>query len=124
VTLISSVVARAAIVNLVIEQGTDFSHIVGLTNSDGSVFNLTGYDARMQIRSTVTAATTLYELTVSNGRIELNAIAGQLRLNIPSAVTAAMTWRSGVYDLEIISGTSIVTRIMQGNATLSLEVTR
>lgn len=123
-TLISSVVARAAIVNLVIEQGTDFSHIVGLTNSDGSVFNLTGYDARMQIRSTVTAATTLYELTVSNGRIELNAIAGQLRLNIPSAVTAAMTWRSGVYDLEIISGTSIVTRIMQGNATLSLEVTR
>lgn len=123
-TLISSVVARAAIVNLVIEQGTDFSHIVGLTNSDGSVFNLTGYDARMQIRSTVTTATTLYELTVSNGRIELNAIAGQLRLNIPSAVTAAMTWRSGVYDLEIISGTSIVTRIMQGNATLSLEVTR
>jgi len=124
VTLISSVVARAAIVNLVIEQGADFSHIVGLTNSDGSVFDLTGYDARMQIRSTVTTATTLYELTVSNGRIELNAIAGQLRLNIPSAVTAAMTWRSGVYDLEIVSSGGIVTRIMQGNATLSLEVTR
>ena len=123
-TLISSVVARAATVNLVIEQGTDFSHIVGLTNSDGSVLNLTGYDARMQIRSTVTAATTLYELTVSNGRISVNALAGQLTLNIPSAVTAAMTWRSGVYDLEIISGTSVVTRIMQGNATLSLEVTR
>lgn len=123
-TLISSVVARAAIVNLVIEQGTDFSHIVGLTNSDGSVFNLTGYDARMQIRSTVSTATILYELTVSNGRIELSALAGQLRLNIPSAVTAAMTWRSGVYDLEIVSGAGIVTRIMQGNATLSLEVTR
>lgn len=123
-TLISSVVARAAIVNLVIEQGTDFSHIVGLTNSDGSVFNLTGYDARMQIRSTVSAATILYELTVGNGRIELSALAGQLRLNIPSAVTAAMTWRSGVYDLEIISGAGVVTRVMQGNATLSLEVTR
>lgn len=123
-TLISSVVARAATVNLVIEQGTDFSHIVGLTNSDGSVFNLTGYDARMQIRSTVTTATTLYELTVSNGRIEVNALAGQLRLNIANAVTAAMTWRSGVYDLEIISAGGIVTRIMQGNTTLSLEVTR
>lgn len=123
-TLISSVVARAATVNLVIEQGSDFSHIVGLTNSDGSVFNLTGYDARMQIRPTVASTTVLYELTVGNGRIELNALAGQLRLNIGSAVTAAMTWRSGVYDLEIISGAGVVTRIMQGNATLSLEVTR
>lgn len=123
-TLISSVVARAATVNLVIEQGTDFSHIVGLTNDDGSVFNLTGYDARMQIRSTVATAAILYELTVSNGRIEVNAGAGQLRLNIGNAVTSAMTWRSGVYDLEIISSGGIVTRIMQGNATLSLEVTR
>lgn len=123
-TLISSVVARAATVNLVIEQGADFSHIVGLTNSDGSVFDLTGYDARMQIRSSVATITTLYELTVSNGRIELNELAGQLRLNIPNAVTTAMTWRSGVYDLEIISGAGLVTRIMQGNATLSLEVTR
>lgn len=122
--LTSSVVARAATVNLVIEQGTDFSHIVGLTNADGSVFVLTSYDARMQIRPTVASSTITYELTVSNGRIEVNGVAGQLRLNIPSAVTSAMTWRSGVYDLEIISSTGVVTRIMQGNATLSLEVTR
>lgn len=123
-TLISSVVARAATVNLVIEQGADFSHIVGLIHDDGSVLDLTGYSARMQIRSTVATITTLYELTVANGRIELNALAGQLRLNIPNTVTAAMTWRSGVYDLEIVSGAGVVTRVMQGNATLSLEVTR
>lgn len=123
-TLISSVVARAATINLVIEQGTDFSHIVSLQNDDGSVLNLTGYDARMQIRSTVSTASVLTELTVGNGGIEVNALAGQLRLNIDNATTSAMTWRSGVYDLEIISGAGVVTRVMQGNATLSLEVTR
>ena len=123
-TLISSVIARAATVNLVIEQGANFSHIVGLTNSDGSIFNLTGYEARMQIRPTVASSTVLLELTVVNGRISVNAPAGQLTLSISNADTAAMTWRSGVYDLELISGAGIVTRIMQGNATLSLEVTR
>ncbi len=123
-TLISSTVARAATVNLVIEQGTDFSHLVGIQNADGSIFPLTGYTARMQIRPTVDSITVLLELTVANGRISVNAIAGQLTLAIANADTAAVTWRSGVYDLEIVSGGGVVTRIMQGNATLSLEVTR
>lgn len=122
--VISSVVARAATVNLVIEQGADFSHIVGLTNSDGSIFVLTDYDARMQIRTTVSTETVLHELTVSNGGIVINELAGQLTLVISNADTTLMTWRSGVYDLEIISDLGIVTRIMQGSATLSPEVTR
>lgn len=123
-TLISSTVTRAATVNLVIEQGTDFSHIVGIQNSDGSVFTLTGYDARMQIRSTVDSSVVLAELTVSNGRISVNASAGQLTLRIVNTDTTLMSWRSAVYDLEIISSGGVVTRIMQGNATLSPEVTR
>lgn len=122
--LISSTVARAATVNLVIEQGTDFSHVVGLTNSNGSIFPLTGYDARMQIREQASSITVLFELTVGNGRIVVNGAAGQLTLKIANADTSLLSWRSGVYDLEIISSSGVVTRIMQGNATLSLEVTR
>lgn len=123
-TLISSTVARAATVNLVFEQGTDFSHIVGIQNPDGSIFALTGYSARMQVRPTVDSGTLLFELTVGNGRVAINTLTGQITLTVSSADTTLMTWRSGVYDLEIVSGSSVVTRIMQGNATLSLEVTR
>jgi hypothetical protein len=39
------------------------------------------------------------------------------------AQTAALT-SDGVYDLEIISDTDFVTRILQGDFRLSLEVTR
>lgn len=123
-TLISSTIARAATVNLVFEQGADFTHLVGLQNDDGSIFSLTGYTARMQVRPTVASSTILFELTVGNGRISVNAVAGQISLIVSSTDTAAMTWRSGVYDLEIVSGGGVVTRIMQGNATLSPEVTR
>lgn len=122
--LISSVIARAATVTLIIEQGTDFFHIVSLTNADGSAFDLTGYDARMQIRATVESVTPLVSFTVANSRIAINVLTGQITLSLTNTDTTAMTWRSGVYDLEIISGTGVVTRIMQGNATLSLEVTR
>lgn len=122
--VVSSTVARAAVVDLVFQQGTDFSHIVGLTNSDGSIFPLTGYTARMQVREFAYSSTILLELSTANGKIEINGPAGQLVLEIPNTETAAFTWRSGVYDLEITSSLNIVTRVMEGNATVSLEVTR
>lgn len=123
-TLISSVQTRAVTVNLVFEQGADFSHIVGLQNSDGSVFSLVGYTARMQIRDLVSSTPVLLDLNTGNGRITVNGAAGQLTLTVSNADTSAFTWRSGVYDLEIISAGALVTRIMQGNATVSFEVTR
>jgi len=123
-TLVSSVQTRAATVNLVFEQGADFSHIVGLQNSDGSVFSLVGYTARMQIRELTSSALTLLDLNTGNGRITVNGAAGQLTLTVNNTDTSAFTWRSGVYDLEIVSSGGLVTRVMQGNATVNLEVTR
>lgn len=120
----SSTVARAAIVDLTIEQGADFSHIVSLKNGDGTIFPLAGYTAKMQIRQTVASASPLVELSTANGKITVNGAAGQLTLSLTNTETAAYTWRSGVYDLEITSPSAIVTRVMKGDITLSLEVTR
>lgn len=122
--VIYNAVNRAAYVDLVMQQGSDFNHVVSVTDNDGSIFVLTGYTARMQVRSAVASATVLSELSTANGMITVNALAGQLTLSIPNAVTSTYTWRSGVYDLEIISAGGVVTRIMEGNMTLSLEVTR
>lgn len=121
--LISTTQTRAVNVSLVIQQGSDFSHTISLQNSDGSVFVLSGYSGKMQIREVVGGITVLAELSTTNGRMLINGLAGQLTLSLTNAQTAAMTWRSGVYDLEITSGSSVTTRIMEGRVTLSPEVT-
>jgi hypothetical protein len=41
-----------------------------------------------------------------------------------SSTTAAIEEGIYVYDLEITSGSSIVTRLLQGNITVNPEVTR
>jgi hypothetical protein len=121
--LVSTSQNKPAVVDLVIQQGSDFSHVVSVLDTSGAILNLTGYTARMQIRAYVDSITTLEDMTTGNGKIGLNGPAGQLTLQLTSAVTAAYTWRSGVYDLEVASSGNIVTRIMQGNISLSPEVT-
>lgn len=122
--VVSSTVTRAGNVELVIQQGTDFSHVVSVKNSDGTVFPLTGYTAKMQVRPYASSASVLVELSTSNGKISVDGTAGQLTLTLTNVDTSAYTWRSGVYDLEITSSGNVVTRIMEGNITLSPEVTR
>lgn len=122
--LVSSTQARAVIVDLMIQQGTDFSHTVSLQDSDGSVFVLSGYTAKMQIRESASSGTILFELSTANGRIAVNGPAGQVTLTITNVDSSAITWRDGVYDLEITSGAGAVTRVMEGNVSVSLEVTR
>jgi hypothetical protein len=65
----------------------------------------------------------LISLTTENGRISLGGASGIIEINVSAADTATITG-SGVYDLEVISPTGIVSRIIQGDFTLSQEVTR
>ena len=87
-------------------------------------FDLTGYTARMQIRETLESTTTLEELTTSNGGITLGGTAGTITLLLTATETAALTFETAVYDLEIVSGAGVVTRLMHGKVVLVDEVTR
>jgi hypothetical protein len=78
----------------------------------------------MQVRATLESASTLVELTTENSRIALGGTAGTITLTIAAADTAALTSGRGVYDLELVSGAGIVTRLLQGVATISRNVTR
>lgn len=109
--------------DLLIEQGATFSQLVTYKES-GVAVNLTGYTARMQVRSTLESASTVVELTTANGRIALGGAAGTITLTISATDTAALTAGRGVYDLELVSGSGIVTRLLQGVATISRNVTR
>ena len=90
--------------NLVMEQGATFSY--PLTVSDATVpRNLTGYTARMQLREDVDSTTVLLSLTTENGRIIIapNQVTdpGELTLLVTAVDTAALTFDSAVYDLEL-----------------------
>jgi hypothetical protein len=78
----------------------------------------------MQVRSTVSSSTIIIELTTENGRISLGTGEWNVNLTIASAATAALTPGLYVYDLEIVSGSGVVTRLIEGNFKVKAEVTR
>ena len=86
--------------------------------------DLTGCTARMQVRLKVDDETVLVELTTANGGITLGGTAGTVTIYMSDEATAAINWKSGVYDLEIEFGNGDVRRLMYGGVSVSPEVTR
>ncbi len=129
----------AGIYNITIEQGSTFGRLISIEQPDLAAdptgqtfenFDLTGFTARMHIRRTIDSATPMITLTTANGRIAINPnIAAtppknnEIALSITAADTAAIS-SSGVYDLEIINGGGIVSKVIRGDVTLIPEVTR
>lgn len=110
--------------DITINQGATFELTVTWKDSAGTAINLTGYSARMQVRETYSSASTVVSLTNGSG-ITLGGAAGTIAILISATTTAALTAPfSGVYDLELVSAGGVVTRLLQGAATVTPEVTR
>ena len=90
----------------------------------GTPVDLTGFKARMAIKNRV-GGTVLYTLTTENGGIVIDAAAKLVTLNISAADTTLMTFTTGVYDLEMVSGATpaVVTALLSGRVTVTREVT-
>ncbi len=106
----------------VIEQGATWERILTWKDSAGTAINNTGMTARMHLRRSYEDAVESYALTTENGRIVLGGANGKITLTISATDTATMT---GVYlyDLEIVNG-AVVTRLMKGSLSVSLEATK
>lgn len=111
-------------VDIMIQQGAEFVLNIQARNNDQTVMNLTGYSAMMQVRETVSSADVLLEASTDEGSITINGPGGIVMVSIGSDITEALDWSSGVYDLEVYTGPTNVKRLIEGNASLSLEVTR
>lgn len=86
--------------------------------------DMVGYTARMQIRAKLEDPTVLLELTTGvDARILINNTDKTITLTISAADTTALTWVTGVYSLELITG-STVTTLLTGNITVKKEITR
>lgn len=114
----------AATYNFTVEQGTTLIKPIVWKDSSGNPVNLTGYSARMQVRPSVASEEVLVELSTTNGKIVIVPLLGKLTITMSPTDTSALTSRRARYDLEIIAGDGNVTRLIEGEITVSREVTR
>lgn len=115
----------AAKIKLSIEQGATFTKTVTWkTGKPALPVDLTGCVARMQVREKVDSTAVLLTLTSADGRITLGGAAGTVVLRVDADDTAAITWKGGVYDLEIEFADGTVRRLLAGTVSVSPEVTR
>jgi hypothetical protein len=92
---------------------------------DNSPVNLTGYSARMQIRSSKLSEEPLISLTTEDdGGIVLGGVAGTIVVSISAEDTSELAGEAGVYDIELEDSSGVVTRLLEGTVKLSNEVTR
>ena len=108
----------AAKADLKITQGDDYSAIVTVRNSDGSLANIAAYTASAQIRSD---SADLSPLIVS---FSASVSSPYVYLSIPHSQTILLTETRYVWDLQLVSSTGIITTIMRGEVFPIAEVTR
>lgn len=112
----------AAVYNFEIEQGANFSKVITWYDATGSLVDLTSYTAAMKAKVNIDDTAVVVDST-SNLTITLGGALGTITLTMTAAQTAALTFRTAHYDLELtLSGT--VTRLLKGIITLDKEVTK
>ena len=115
----------AAKLKLLIEQGATFEKVISWKAGTPALpVNLTGCTARAHVRNELADETTLLELTTENGGITLGGALGTITLALSATATAALTWVTGVYDLEIVYADGKIRRLLAGTVSVSPEVTR
>lgn len=115
----TSVVPRK---DLTFRQGSTYTHDFYYTDEAGSPVNLTGYDARMQIREYAEAGDALYDSDPSHFLVD--GANGKVTLTIPAAITEAWAFRRGVYDIELYTAGGTVLPLVQGKVKVEPEITR
>jgi hypothetical protein len=106
-------------VNLYVEAGATFSRQVTYTNADGTVFDLTGYTAELQVRETATSATAT--LTVEP---DITVETGVVSWTFTATETSTLTAAKYVYAIELTHTDGTVIRFIEGDLVVSPEVVR
>lgn len=105
--------------NIFIDQGANYSNIVTVSGTNGSALDLTGYTVASQMRKSYTSSTA-YSLNAT----VYNAAAGQVRMTLSAAQSEAITPGRYLYDLEIASPSGSKTRVVEGVATVTPQITQ
>lgn len=104
--------------NIIIDQGTTFSTVITLADENGDAINLTGYSANSQIRKHYSSSNS------QSFSISLGGTLGTVTLSLTSTQTSNLVAGRYVYDVEVVSTSNVVSRIVEGIVTVTPEVTR
>lgn len=111
----------AGLLNILIEQGATFSRTLTVYSSGTTALNLTGKTLRGQLRKNLadTSPAGTFTFTLA----DQGTSPGVASWIMSATDTAALTAQTLRYDVELVDGTT-VTRILEGEAFVSGEVTR
>jgi hypothetical protein len=81
---------------------------------DGVAQSLSGYTARMDVRTAADTASTVTSFTSAGGGLVLNETTGRVRIFMSAANTALLPVGDYVYDLNITAPDGTVDKLMRG----------
>lgn len=130
--------------DLHLRQGETFEFTYTHVDSAGNPVDLTGYSARMRVASSYEGIYEAYLTDTSDadgGSIELGGVLGTVKIKFTATQSAAIAGNLSellliqpiqkakrdvwfIYDLELVSGSAAVTRVLEGTFWLQREVTR
>ena len=127
---IPTIERRSQQVNIEIDKGSTFRAYIIINDVDDQGVktpkDLTGYTARMQIRSAIDSDTVLHTMTTENGGFSITALDGRIDFYISDTDSTAFDFEDAVYDFEAIDSgdTGDVVRYIYGDVKAFDEVTR
>jgi hypothetical protein len=84
--------------------------------------DLTGYEAKMQVRK-APGSPVILELSTANTRITLGGTQGLINLVVPANATLTLPVGKYKYDLDLTDANGFVTRFVQGNFEIVATIT-
>lgn len=111
------------LVNFVCPQGSTFRRTLTYTLDEVPV-DLSGYSSRLQVREYYYSTDPVVSLISGSGGITMGGSAGTIDILISASTTSVFPTGTHVYDLEIVSPSDIVDRLIEGTFNVTPEVTR
>ena len=109
----------ASISNLFVDQGSDFSITVSLTDATDSALSLAGSSFLAQVRKSHGSNTVKATFSTSN-----DGVGGNLTMNLTDVQTAALEAGRYVYDVLHTDASGDKKRLMEGQLIVTPSVSR
>lgn len=104
--------------NIVIDQGSDFSSVINVQESNSSPFDLTNYTVESQMRKSY------YAETAHNFTTSHSSANGTITIEMSKTDTANLVPGRYMYDVFMTSNTDYTTRVVEGIVTVTPGITR
>ena len=120
--------------DIVMQQGSNYSLVLTVKDSNGNNKDLSGYSARMQIRPSYGSSIITESLSTGSGDITIDTGNSNIYISLSAERTANIKVdlsgnkkppsSSYVYDMEFIDSNDFTYKLIYGDVTVYGEVTR